>query len=355
MSPNPEERLRLVQVVPHDSPPFGRLCEAYARAAEKADFHVQTFVLGKPHAQPLAGFDYLGESRLHRTGRIAARIAAMVDEPDEVSLVLCHRYRAFRVALESGFSTCRLVAVAHEYGMLSSWRRRVHRRLFAREARFAGVSRGVAEELAEVTGFLLMLPNLLDLQRADTERLTRDTARRQLGVDRDDFVIGTVGRLHYKKRPDMAVAAVRRFRQHGNHSVRHLFIGRGDEVKGLQAEQDRVVGFVENAAALMPGLDVLLHTGDVEGFGMVLLEAMAAGVAVAATDSPGPREVLGDLGFFPASDDADGFAAALQMAQQASAEHLQAGIERARDLYSIPAMSRRLVALADFVAEPEQG
>jgi glycosyltransferase involved in cell wall biosynthesis len=41
-------------------------------------------------------------------------------------------------------------------------------------------------------------------------------------------------------------------------------------------------------------LDVLVLPSDAEGFGLVLIEAMAAGVAVIATDVPGIRDVIRD-------------------------------------------------------------
>jgi glycosyltransferase involved in cell wall biosynthesis len=50
----------------------------------------------------------------------------------------------------------------------------------------------------------------------------------------------------------------------------------------------------EDVAALLAAFDVLAFPSDHEPFGMAVLEAMAAGCPVVASDSGGPREILED-------------------------------------------------------------
>ncbi len=51
-----------------------------------------------------------------------------------------------------------------------------------------------------------------------------------------------------------------------------------------------------------------------ESFGIVLVEAMASGLPVVATDDPIRREIVGDAGLFVDPIDTDAYAAAIQKA-----------------------------------------
>jgi glycosyltransferase involved in cell wall biosynthesis/GT2 family glycosyltransferase len=54
-------------------------------------------------------------------------------------------------------------------------------------------------------------------------------------------------------------------------------------------------GFLEDVSALLPTVDVVVHASVVaEPFGLVVVEAMASGAAVVASDLGGPREIVTD-------------------------------------------------------------
>src|SRR5690606_8333250 len=62
------------------------------------------------------------------------------------------------------------------------------------------------------------------------------------------------------------------------------------------AESVRFLGQVPDIWKAFPAFDVFALSSDHEPFGMVLLEAMAAGVPVVATNCGGAPEVVGELG-----------------------------------------------------------
>ena len=53
-------------------------------------------------------------------------------------------------------------------------------------------------------------------------------------------------------------------------------------------------GAVSTPAEALRGAELLVLPSEAEGFGMVLIEAMAAGVPIVATDAPGIRDVVRD-------------------------------------------------------------
>ncbi len=115
-----------------------------------------------------------------------------------------------------------------------------------------------------------------------------------------------------------------------------------------------VTGQVDRGADVLPAFDMLLHTGNVESFGMVILEAMAAGLPVVAAATGGPEYVLGKLGCFPAQDTAAGYAAAMEQALTLDEEqYAKAAWQRFESMSSTATMANMLPNLVEFVNEPE--
>ncbi|MEO1591960.1 MAG: glycosyltransferase [Cyanobacteria bacterium J06632_22] len=129
-----------------------------------------------------------------------------------------------------------------------------------------------------------------------------------------------VGRLSLQKNFSLLLSAFARLCQ--RRSARLLVLGEGPDRQRLFAEveqlglTDRVdfPGFVENPYAHMAKAAVLVLSSQWEGFGNVLVEAMAVGTSVVATDCPhGPAEVLaqGRYGALVPMDDAVALADAM--------------------------------------------
>lgn len=118
-------------------------------------------------------------------------------------------------------------------------------------------------------------------------------------------VVLAVGRLDKQKDFSTLIYAFAELRK--KLSARLLILGEGSErlsleklIKELNLEQDvRMPGFVNNPYVYMRHAKVLVLSSRWEGFGNVLVEAMALGTPVVATDCPsGPAEILegGKLG-----------------------------------------------------------
>jgi glycosyltransferase involved in cell wall biosynthesis len=101
-------------------------------------------------------------------------------------------------------------------------------------------------------------------------------------------------------------------------------------MEGLPAGVE-AVGYVddEHLDALMRGADVLVHPSLYEGFGLVVLEAMARGVPVAAADATALPETGGDAAVYFDPLDPVSLARAIREAIDARADLAERGRERA--------------------------
>ncbi len=176
-------------------------------------------------------------------------------------------------------------------------------------------------------------------------------------------VVAYIGRLSGWKGPRVLLRAAARV------AAKHpdaRFVFAGDEFGGgggfrtdMLAEAKRLGlegrlelrPFLEDVSGLMAEATVVVSPSVLpEPFGLVLLEAMASGRAVIASDDGGPREIVvdGETGLLVPPGDVDALAAALDrvLSDPAFAERLgAAGRRRARERFSIESTVARLSEL----------
>jgi glycosyltransferase involved in cell wall biosynthesis len=111
-------------------------------------------------------------------------------------------------------------------------------------------------------------------------------------------VILSAGRHAPQKGFDTLLRAVARL---DGERTRLVLLGRGPQTEALRSLADDLgisarvdfTGFVDNPFKYMANADVFVLSSWYEGFGNVLIEAMATGCPVVSTDCPsGPREIL---------------------------------------------------------------
>jgi 1,2-diacylglycerol 3-alpha-glucosyltransferase len=155
--------------------------------------------------------------------------------------------------------------------------------------------------------------------------------RKQQGIPSVAFVIGHLGRLAPEKNLEFVTDAVSEFlvKTPGAH---FLIGGKGpceemiDEIMTKQRVKDRLhrVGFLSgkelrNAYSAM---DTFVFASQSETQGLVLAEAMAAGVPIVGVDAPGVRDVIEDKknGCLVPVQNKDDFIAAMQWVHDRDAE-----------------------------------
>jgi glycosyltransferase involved in cell wall biosynthesis len=145
--------------------------------------------------------------------------------------------------------------------------------------------------------------NSVDLLRFSprSDPSAREEARQKWDLPAAALLVGGVGRLHYQKNfplfLEVAAEVCSRIPQ-----ARFVIAGEGPERANLEemsqrlgiASRVRFLGFVRNMPELYQSLDLLVLTSHFEGTPLTVLEAMAMGVPVVASQVDGVAEVLED-------------------------------------------------------------
>jgi len=143
-----------------------------------------------------------------------------------------------------------------------------------------------------------VIVNGVDGARLAATALDRWDARAALGLDTAASVVGCAARFDPVKRLDLLVCACAAIPDPG---ARLVLIGRGSEERRLRAlaadlgVASRVVfaGEIPDAVRLFPAFDVYAASAAKEGMPLAVLEAMALGLPIVASDIAAHREVLG--------------------------------------------------------------
>lgn len=191
------------------------------------------------------------------------------------------------------------------------------------------------------------VPPTVDPRRYQAPPDARQRLRKTLGLE-EHFVVLSVGRLVPRKAHDLVLQAVARLVREGE-PVAAVLVGEGPQRAGLKdlarelgiAERVRFAGFVPDevlgdyyaaADALVLPSRRLPERDGVEGFGIVFLEAGAAGLPVVGAASGGIPEAVdhGRTGFLVPPDDAQALAGALRRLVHAPEQARRMGEEGRR-------------------------
>ena len=145
-----------------------------------------------------------------------------------------------------------------------------------------------------------VLPTGIDL--ASFQAASRLESRARLGIAPEERLVLWVGRLGREKNPRLALEAFARLPD----ETRMLIVGEGTERASLEriaasATPGRVRFLGERPRSALPALYACadaLFTSVTETQGIVLVEALAAGLPIVAVDTPQSREVTGEIARF---------------------------------------------------------
>lgn len=145
--------------------------------------------------------------------------------------------------------------------------------------------------------------NPVDPKKYVFDKEKAENTRRRLGFMPEEKIILGAGRFVDWKGFDILVEAFNSFLNECNVNARLLLLGDGEEkenicklVKTLGIEERVIMpGFIEDIRPYMWASDIfVLPSKKPEPFGVVLIEAMASGLASIATEAGGPIDIIKD-------------------------------------------------------------
>ncbi len=222
-----------------------------------------------------------------------------------VKIVRTHQYHANlygRLAAWLAKVPCIVASVHNVY----TRDRKLHRRIINKflsgfTDKVVAVSETVKRDILKYDGLtddkVTVIYNGIDAQRFfDTNR---NSMRANIGIPSEAPVIGTVGRLTVQKGQKYLLDAVAALREKFPQIVL-LIVGDGpmrdelqNHIKALGIDKNTILlGIRRDIPQLLSAMDIFVLPSLCEGLGTALIEAMAAGKAVIATDIAPFREII---------------------------------------------------------------
>ena len=264
-----------------------------------------------------------------------------------------------------------MIGVHHAFGDYQRRSRKLFAHLFRKRLSLLGVSDAVRDDMRKClpkwpAGRINTLYNRIDIDAVQAGQLSGTPAREALGLSVDGFIVGNVGRLHPDKDQATLIRGFALALPNLPTDSQLVIMGKGrleEDLKELSNElgigdQVLFLGQVPDARRYFRAFDVFALSSDHEPFGMVLLEAMAAGVPLLATACGGAKEVVEGVGILFPLGDAEHLAQGLQHLAQLDDEQRMACaelmLERLHERFSDRAVRNtfwHLAQVTDLIAE----
>ncbi|MGI9322283.1 MAG: glycosyltransferase [Pseudomonadales bacterium] len=318
MSDDPAPKPHSILQICHGySGPFRAIAGQYASAF--AGHRVTTIFLkgseSREVEEEIAGqvlFLSLPSAELRGLKRRAIKKVAAALGDQKIDLIIAHRYKPFYIALRLKAAVrAPVLGVVHEFGFLRRWHRALYARCWPDSVHLVAVSEPLAQELVarapQLSGRVHRVGNSMEPFAC----IPAAKAREELGLSPDKYCFGAIGRLVRRKNHRLLLESFSRL---DDANTVLAIIGTGVLMEELQALArqlgiaDRVVfcGQRNQARRYLLAFDAFVLPSRNEAFGLVLLEAVQAGVPVIAADTPGPKSVMGAAAtWFHAGDAAD--------------------------------------------------
>ncbi|MDA7503612.1 glycosyltransferase family 4 protein [bacterium] len=240
--------------------------------------------------------------------------------------------------------------------------------LLRKKDRVIAVGESVRQALINNEGIsatrIEVIYNGIDLARFEntSKKNASDDIRENLNIDSNDFVITLVGRLDYLKDHLTAVRTAECLMK-SDFDFKMLFVGEGVERDKIEHEirQRQLEGYVKllgtrhDIPQILKASNVCFLSSISEGIPLTLIEGMAAGLPVVATNVGGIPEVVIDDETGCLADSGDEKCLASHLLRVAQDDKLcrtlgQAGQTRAQEMFSVKEMHLKYQRLYDEMA-----
>ena len=246
-------------------------------------------------------------------------------EEERVNLVHAHEFDAnVQGAFVVMISGIPIVATVHgKHYFWEKFRRRLAYRWVSRRATMVAVSEDlkqfIIEKVGVSSGRITVLYNGVDVP-PPTAQTDVDACRKELGLPKNDQIVGVVGNLYPVKGHQYLIESIPAVLEKCPNTS-FIFAGRGQLETELKDQVHRLgldkrvhfLGLRQDIPRILALLDVFVLPSLSEGLSMAILEAMMAGKPVIATRVGGNPEIVldGETGFLVPPRDSQVLAASL--------------------------------------------
>ena len=235
--------------------------------------------------------------------RAVRQLRRFVEEKN-IHVIHTHGYKPDILAAIVALQTpCRIVATPHGWSAKAGLKLKLYealdRLVFARFDAVAPLSQELYDGLTKLPWLrtrTALIPNGVDLSELDNVAESQ-SSEEILALKRSgDRIIGYVGQLIPRKGLRTLIRAVAEI----DSPVKLIIVGDGPERKGLERfarqcgieERVEFAGFRSDRLSYMRGFDIFVLPSELEGVPRCLMECMALGVPVIASNIPGSRTLV---------------------------------------------------------------
>ena len=276
-----------------------------------------------------AGIEVIALNKLkHRFDRSIAKDIYKLIKTRNVKIVRTHQYHANlygRLAAWLAKVPCIIASVHNVYTIDRKLHRRMINRFLARFTdKVVAVSEIVKKDILKYDGLredkVMIIHNGID-----TERLLNidgNVIRSEFNISSDVPVIGTIGRLTFQKGQKYLIEAVSKIKEKFP-SIMLLIVGDGPIKDELQNYSKTLglnkhvifTGSRRDIPPLLAAMDIFVLPSLWEGLPNALLEAMASGKTIIATDIPPIREIINNekIGILVPARDSKAMASSIEL------------------------------------------
>lgn len=247
----------------------------------------------------------LKKFRYHVVGYLSEII-----KKEKVDIVHAHRHKATVYAILASWKNknVRMISSIHGMNRTRTFSRKIiNMILWARVDALIAVSQAVKDDIL-ATNFtvsaekITVIHNGIDVKRFAGSATGKESACRFFSLPTDKWLWGSLGRLVPTKGYDILLKAWAR-KKIGDHGGVLVLAGDGREKESLLnlarqlgiSQEISFLGHVSDVPKFLQTLNGFVMPSRREGFGLALLEAMAAGLPVVASKVGGMPEILNPL------------------------------------------------------------
>ena len=147
----------------------------------------------------------------------------------------------------------------------------------------------------------VLIENAIDHEQFSRQRSINQAKHEDFGIPESTLLVGSIGRLSAEKGFDLLIDAVASL-IHDGADLKLVIAGEGPEkeslkrqIKNLNMEEHiKLLGFCSNTRSFYESLDIFVLSSHREGLPNVVLEAMAMGTPVVATNVDGVPKIITD-------------------------------------------------------------